>query len=428
MALLGVSVAPTDDWNEPAPSWERLDVTYNVTEWTIDRGRVFEFARTDTGRASVELVDETGDFDPTNTSAPYWDLTLRQAGIALQNPTDSTWSPLFTGYVQRVEWVPYQNKAFANVRLHLVDALALAAAAEMAPDGTFGNSVDNGNITFDEDLATDAVQTRIEFVLTQWGWSSLRDIFSGNVKLQETVYAPRSPVLNVIQDAADAEFPDVANVYIDKTGRFIFHGRLARFDPTNPDYDITFWELGDDVAAIADPTNVVRISPPLVASRDDSNLYTSSIATPQNVSDAAIAGQYQIDGTGLAAYGTRTWSAENLATAGGASSATALEVTALFSNYIVSNYATPRTRCGQITVRPQRASGLHGAAAWALMCGVDISDVVHLTTTHTGGGGFDDDFYVEGISYTAVPMNSTQHEVTLTLDVSPASYYDSDPF
>lgn len=428
MALLGVSVAPTDDWNEASPSWERLDVTYNVTGWDIDRGRAFEFDRMNTGRATVSLVDDTGDFDPTNTSGAYWDLTLRQAGIALQNPTDSSWSTLFRGFVSRVEWVPYQNKAFANVTLELVDGLALAAATEMAPDGTFGD-VENGNITFPEDLSTDAMQTRIERVLDEWGWAaSLREIFTGNVKLWKKVYAPRTPVLSVILDALEAEFPEVANGFISKVGVFTAHGRLARFDPTNPDYDINFWSLGDDVAAIADPTNVVRISPPLLVYRDDSRIYTAAIATDQNIADADIEDQYHDDDDNAAIYGLRTWSAEGLNTAGGASSATAADVTDLFSRYYVNNFSTPRTRCGAITVRPQRANGRHGAAAWDLMCGVDISDSVHLTTTHVGGGGFDDDFFVEGVSYKAVPMNATQHEVTLTLDVSPASYYDFDPF
>ena len=34
-----------------------------------------------------------------------------------------------------------------------------------------------------------------------------------------------------LRDAADAEFPGVANVYEDRFGRVAFHGRHARFDP-----------------------------------------------------------------------------------------------------------------------------------------------------------------------------------------------------
>ncbi len=63
-----------------------------------------------------------------------------------------------------------------------------------------------------------------------------------------------------------------------------------------------------------------------------------------------------------------------------------------------------------------------------MICGVEIGDVVHLNTTHPHGGGFDEDFYVEGIHYDAVPMNDRYPEVTLTLDLSPRAYYGAGLF
>jgi hypothetical protein len=55
--------------------------------------------------------------------------------------------------------------------------------------------------------------------------------FSGNVELLETTYSPGESALTAIQEAADAEFPTVANFYPDRFGRGVFHGRLAKFDP-----------------------------------------------------------------------------------------------------------------------------------------------------------------------------------------------------
>ncbi len=83
---------------------------------------------------------------------------------------------------------------------------------------------------------------------------------------------------------------------------------------------------------------------------------------------------------------------------------------------------------GALTIRPQRATGTYGAATWLMLCTVDISDRVYLETTWIGGGGFSDYFFVEGLHYEAKPMNGAQHEVTLTLDVSPATFYSSNPF
>ena len=254
-------------------------------------------SRTDTGTATIELVDRTGDFDPTNPDGAFFGRLVSgqpmgpmvQAKIELQHPVTDAWSTLFRGFIASIQWVPYRTEEHANVTLELVDGLALLAACEMAPDGSFGHAVIEGNIVYNEDDELDAVKTRIGKVLDEVGWpGTLRSIFTGNVALQKTVYAPRSTALSVIQDAADAEFPDMANVYISgprgeagdaPPGCLTFHGRYARFHPDVVEYDIRTFQLGDDTAAALDE-DVVRVSPPLVASLDDTLLYTSALATP----------------------------------------------------------------------------------------------------------------------------------------------------
>src|SRR5437762_5622880 len=100
MSILGVSVAFTDDAMEETPTWTRIDVGA-VTEWQIDRGKTDEFARTGTGTAKVTLIDQTGNYDPTNVSSPYWGNLApgKQAAIALQNPVTLAWTTLFRGFV-----------------------------------------------------------------------------------------------------------------------------------------------------------------------------------------------------------------------------------------------------------------------------------------------------------------------------------------
>lgn len=437
--MAGISLAPDDTALTASPDWERIDTTYRVQSWTIDRGRQNEMSRTDTGTARVELVDQTGDFDPTNAGGAFYGRLATgvpmgpyvQAKIELQNPNTDAWTTLFRGFIASIQWVPYQSEEFANVTLDLVDGFALLAACEMAPDGSFGDEVRDGNIVFAEDDNLDAVQTRVNLALDQASWpGGLRSVFTGNVSLQETIYAPRSTVLSVIQDAADAEFPDIANVYIGgprNPGYLVFHGRLARFHPDVVEYDIDTWDVGDDTAADADPGGVVRISPPLVASLDDTLLYTSALSTPQNVNEDDIAGQYVTDAVEAARKGLRTWSAENLATFGGDEGRTALQETKLYADYVRDNYPTPRVRVGQLTVKSRRPSDVAGPPVWQMLCNVDISDIVHLTTTHGGGGGFDTDFYVEGIHYQARPALDDPY-IELTLDVSPRGYYDANPF
>jgi hypothetical protein len=439
--MAGISIAPASPALAAAPTWIRIDQTYNVQSWSVDRGRQNEMAGTSTGTASLELVDKVGAFDPTNASSPYWGLLepgvpmgpLVQARIELQNPVSSAWSTLFQGFISQIRWVPYASEQHANVTLELVDALALFAACEMTPDATFGNDFVDGNIVFNAINTTDAVQIRINKVLDAFGWPpALRSLYTGNVKLLKTVYAPRSSVLQPMLDAAQADFPDLARLFVGgprHPGSVVFRGRLSRFNPgAYP--DIQTWQLGDDAAAAANPSTVARISPPLDAFLDDTLLYTSAFSIqeepPAGFSNADIQGQYVQNAAAVAYKGLRTWSAEGLATAAGATT-TGLQETKLFANYIRDNFNTVKVRIGQLTIKSRRPSSVNGPATWSLLCGIDLSDLVHLTTTHGGGGGFGDDFYVEGIHYTARPGGATPY-VELTLDVSPKGYYTTNPF
>jgi hypothetical protein len=170
------------------------------------------------------------------------------------------------------------------------------------------------------------------------------------------------------------------------------------------------------------------MAPPFLFARDEENLYTSAIATDKNIDDADIAGQYVEDATQIGKVGTRTWSAEGLLTAGGEGT-TAIEETAKFSTYYRDNYARALTRVPVITVVSQDPAGRHGESTWRFLSRVDISDVVRLKTFHPwGSGGFDDDFYVEGVHYTARKGPGRFLIVECRVDLSPAGYYDFNPW
>lgn len=433
MAIEGVCIALDDATLEADPAWVRIDTDYQVQSYSWDVGRAYEFDHTEAGTGQILLVDINGDFDPTNTGSPLYGRLepLKQAALALQNPVTTTWSTRFRGFIESILWEPFQNEQIANVTISLVDGLALVASAELVGGMGTGVPTYEGDIVYEEDTGLDAVQTRINAVLDDVGWpAGLRQIFTGNVKLQSKVYAPRTSAIVPIMDAADSEFPGVANVYVNSAGEFTFHGRFARFDPVSvsstTDWDYTEWSCGDDAAVLGNEATVVKVSPPLSVYRDVEHIYTTALCLPYGVADADIDGQYVASGA-VSAYGIRTWSAENLLTLGG-DGTTALEETLAMANYYMSNYATPRTRVGRLTFRPHMPGDTRAAATWALLCGVDISDSITLTTTHGGGGGFNESFYVEGVSGEVRPMNAAIPEVTLTLDVSPTSYYDVNTF
>lgn len=451
----GVSVAFEDDAFADVGTWTRLDsgTESGVVSWSIDRGRSYELEQTGPGTASISIIDSTGTYDPTNPSGPYYGLLdpMRQVAIALQNPNDSSWTTLFRGYVYGWNYDYDVSGNFCRVTIDCVDAFELLAILEMTPGtgvasdgGYYGDAPptgSEGDIYFDgfgnpDDTtgwggSTDHVgpDDRINQALDDAGWSAtLRNIFSGNVALQDNVYARRDSLLTVIFDAADAEFPGVANCYMGKDGKFRFRGRFARFNPDNPTYGITTWLVGDYNQCVAD-SSYAPISG-LSFARDAGNIINAALALPQGVTDADVPGSLVTDTASIAKYGWRSRTFDNLLVYKGeeASRNSAVDETLLYATYYVDNYANPQTRINKLVFRTQNPSGnLNGPAWWDLVCGVEIGDVITVKTTHTGGGGFDNvDYFVEGIHYEAVPLG-TYPDITMTLDVSPKAYYDTPP-
>jgi hypothetical protein len=441
-----VNVAFNDSVLEVSPSWTRLDYTYKVMSITVDRGRSFELDTTNTGTCRIRIADTDGSFDPTYTGGTFYGQLdpYKQVAISLPASSGSSWATVFRGYVSNWQYELHPSKNMGFVTIDCVDLMDYLAGAELSADGSFGSSVSSaGDIVYDAITATTGVQTRITQVLNEVAaecglvsWpSGLRNIYTGNVGLFARTYTTRTSALTVIQEAAEAEFPGgVANFYVSKDGVASFRGRYARFDYTNSTYSVDEWALGDDDAADASPSTVVPVSPPLVFSRDKENIFTAASAVPTTtaalveLTSSDRAANYVVNATAAGVYGLRTWAAEDLATRNGAGATTALQETNLFADYYLANYAAPRTRVGALTVRPQRPTGSHGSATWALLQGVELGDYLELNTTHVAGGFSSTPFFVEGIHYEIVPMTATHPEVTLTLDVSPQSYWTTNPF
>jgi hypothetical protein len=408
-----------------------------VSSWSIDRGRSYELDQNSPGTAQITLIDTTGELDPTGSGYPFEPMT--PAAIALRNPVTGTDHTVFRGHVQRISYDLYQNERYATVTVDLVDGLELFANMEMY--GGQGNASEwgdfpvtglDGDISFYPDAAPNACGVRINQILDQANWpNGLREVFSGNVSLQAGLYSFRTSVMTALQDTADAEFPGVANFYVQKDGRVTFHGRLARFIPADAQYHISIWRAGDMAAVAADSSRALIFE--LAYDRDAEKVINSALATPQNIPDTRINAQRVEDAGSIGTYGSRAVSFENLLTAGDPDgqgygyTIAADAAVKKFATFYVDNMATPRNRVNKITFKRVGPQDPYAAAIWRVMCNVEISDIIRLKTTHIGGG-FDEDFYVEGLHYNASPLSDQYVDVELTLDVSPRAYYDSDPF
>jgi hypothetical protein len=270
------------------------------------------------------------------------------------------------------------------------------------------------------------------------------EVFTGNVKLNAGPYSPGESPLTVIQEAADGEFPGVANVYTDRFGRLVFHGRYAKFNPegvvagATPDqWDWHQWKVGDGTAVAADVGGTAQLRE-FAFNRGRAKVITSASAWPQykglglaRPTDAEIAAQLvTADSSSLDAYGIRSWSAENLWTLEGiVDSSTALVETKRFAQYYVDNYSNPRNRVTTLTLKSMRPGTPSSQITWTLLSKIDIADQVSIFIGSPGGGGiYNDPYFVEGIHETCEPLNPDHDLDTVTLDLSPRAYFNSDPF
>lgn len=461
---VGVSIAFAAAPLVADPAWTRIDTLAGcrVRGWQIDRGRPDEFSKTDVGTAVVRIVDLDGIFDPTNSTSPYDGLILpgKQAAIALQNPVTDVWFTMFRGHIESWTYRLDRTRQYMELELQLVDAFAILSRVELqvgvdgalppytgTPEAEKLAELAAGNVLYGE--TEGPVKDRLDAVAGDAKWPvALRDFFTGNVRVGPKAYPPGTSALAALFDAVDAEWPGVGNLWVSKDGLLTFRGRQARFRPDVAEYGIQKRTVGDPSAWEADE-DVVPLSD-IEWSIGNENVYNAASATPQGVGTGVgwrpldpdldpVENQYVTD-AGLGADDpVRSITFDNLQTIEGiATGNDALEETRLFAQFYVDNYSTPALRISRLVFRSRALTAPNAAALWNHMCKCEISDLLTVQTRHPGstptypsghptGGGFDDQFYVEGIHMTCRPGGDVPI-IELSLDVSPRAHYTTNPF
>lgn len=421
----GLSVASSGTIFTVTPTWTRLDNLgggLRLAQVDIRRGRSDEFERHGAGEMTVRFNDRGGDVDPTAV-----DWISRPMAFAVRDPVDGTWHPRFRGAVDDHSYELTESGLVKGaVVFECVDAIDYFANYELAP-GLAGDTppAQSQGYVFYEDTAVTGPQIRIEQAYADCGWpSGLSSTFTGNVNLLETVYSPGESILAVIHDAADAELPGVGQHFVDKYGVACFHGRNARFDPAATAATATHW----DFHAWSAPF----FGPPFVVTRSRRIIRNQAMCYPQNIVQADRVNQVVVAAGSIGTHGGRSWSAENLVLKGGITSGLTGDQEALtYANYIISNYANSIARPAQITFRAMRPTDIRGPDLWEFVSQVDISDTISVAKGHPGGGGVSATYFVEGISESWRPgvkdLDTGYPFLTMTLDLSPSTYWTTEP-
>ena len=419
------------------PTWTRLDTGISglaCNGVSIRRGRRSTWERTETGTCTVSFTDRAGYLDPTGASS----LISKPFAVAIRNPVTDEWFPLFRGSVDDVGVTMNRSQRHLDVVVQAVDLFDYFANFELLPGlaGMTNAAVNAAGYVVYAPLGYD---NRINAILGDAHVpSAFRAVFSGNIICTESRYSAGDRVMQALEEAVDAEFPTIANHYVDKQGKYQAHGRYARFYPDTvnadaPNWDFNRWKVGDNVAAAADATRA-RMQEPYTFSESRADIRNAALCYPVDFWDIDNLQAYVYeDAASQTAHGTRTWTAPNLAI----ESETSVGLTAedncyAVSEYVVTNYKDPVPRIPQVTVATVRPESVeYGPAAWAYMCGADISDIVNVQIGHPGGGGFNADHFIEGISIDIEPgpgsLDNSFPLITHTVDLSSAAHWANLP-
>jgi hypothetical protein len=446
-----VLVAWDDGPLEPNPTWTPLDQASDgfpaqfVAGYDIKVGRQTLLSQTDTGTATVYINDhESALFDDRNLSSPYQGkLSGRQIMLQLYDPVAEVWEPQFRGIINDYSYAIDGSASDANgdpinasIQIEAVDMFDYLEGFGLTP-GLAGVTPPVGA----EDgvyyaATTGTVDDRIIEILTDAGIDSTRYLVaSGNTKVIAVKYDPGESALTALRDAADAEFPFIANIYVDRHGNFAFRGRYSRFNPDDTaaepgsDWDFTRWAVGDEKAIQADPTRAqMRV---LSFSRSRSELINVAGCWPQGLPAADMPDQYFADTSSITAYGQHSAPPmSDLLTADYAGPPTMSPSDGkaqcfLFAKLLVKNQAFPREAITSLQVKAIAPDDYRAAETWSFITQSDISHIVNVMVGYPGGTGFvgdspRDDYYIEGRSLTVRPLNPVHDYVEYNVEVSPA--------
>jgi hypothetical protein len=418
-----VLIAPDDGPLVWEPTWERIDNLTNCRCNGFDAtvGRASEFDVTETGHAQVAFRDRNKTLnDPA--------LVGKQIMLQIRNPVTDVWVPRWRGHIEEPNLDVHPSGIKADVTLDCVGIFDYLGGCEMQLEA-FGDDPPRGQegMVFFED---GPVETR----LTQLFDNALLDalmyvVFTGNIDVLESQYGVGEPVLNALRDACDAEFPGIANLYEDRFGRAVFHGRYARFDPDtisgdagDEAWDFTRWYA----ATMEDVTSGVAQLREIGYAIPRSRVINSYSAWPRGIRERDKPAQQRIDVASRNTYGFHGKTAPDLIIKRNTTTdISGVADTQLMSEFFVANYGTARKNIERVTfkaVRPENNTNNRAADIWDLMTRIDISDMLHLTVDEADYAN--EPHYVEGLQIQCRPAGGDDYDyVEVTPNLSPFAYY-----
>ena len=337
-----------------------VDVSSQVDRVEIARGRNAQADQFQTGTLSLRIVDQNGDFNPMNTSGPYYGLLDPMRKVTISGTSGATTYPMFSGYITGYSTTtPLNAVDVVYTTITAVDAFRLASMAQLS--------------TVTGATAGDLSGTRINQLLDQIGWpNSMRDIDAGLTTMQADPGTARTSLAAM----QTVELSEYGALYIDAVGSFVFQDRNL----TASSVSGTPTVFNDDGTGIKYGDALWILNDVLVYNSAQVSRSGGSVQTATNAASIAL-------------YFLHSYNQQNLLMQ---TDAVALDYA---QAYIASRAATS-VRCDAITLDLNTENYAAGIAA---ALGLDYFDPVTITTTQPGSSSLTATFQIFGVAHTVTP-------------------------
>ena len=201
--ILGTNTLGTSSLPEPT-----VDLTPNVYQIWITRGRNIQRDQYEAGQCTVRVLDPLSYFNPQNTSSPYYGYLVPLRKVRVSATTSTTQKYLFSGYVIEYRYTYPTNQDTGYVDIVCQDAFRLFNMANVA--------------TISTTPAGQTTGTRIGKILDQVSFpSSMRTVATGS----NTCIADPATTRTSLAALKNAEFSETGAFYIDGSGTAVFKDR-----------------------------------------------------------------------------------------------------------------------------------------------------------------------------------------------------------
>ena len=248
-----------------------VDVSNQINRIETNRGRTALSDSFQTGSLTLRIIDQNGDFNPQNTSSPYFTFLTPMKKVQISATYNSVTYPIFSGFITSYVTTYPDNSSFDEVAITTIQAVDAFRLAQLAQISTVTGAT-----------AGDLSGTRINQILDEIDWPvSQRDIDAGLTTLQADPGTNRT-ALQALETVAQSEY---GALYVDANGEFVFQDRgvtassiggtptVFADDGTGIDYFDATWILND--VLIFNKATITRVggSPQVALDQDSIDKY-----------------------------------------------------------------------------------------------------------------------------------------------------------